>query len=387
MSLVDIVMPVNQQEGTESVIANWFKRPGDSIKEHEPLIEISTDKVMMEVASPASGILIEILKSENDRIEPGEILGRIDTSSSSIAVEKKTTQPVKQAPSASTTSTGSDASLSPAVKKLLKENNIDSSAISGTGPGGRIRVEDVENFIKEKGSSASSIPSRKVPHTPMRRSIAQHMVQSLLKTSPHVTAVFDCDLIAVLEHREKKKKEFESKGVSLTLTSYFIRAMVKAISSVPEINSKWHDDNLEIFTDCNIGIATALEKGGLIVPVLMKAQSLDLFETASKIQDLVSRARKNELMPSEVNNGTITITNHGVSGSLIATPIINQPQSAIVGVGKIEKRVVVREKESRDSIEVRPMVYITVTIDHRSLDGFQANSFLAAYKAALEDWK
>lgn len=389
MSLVDVLMPANSQEGTESVVANWLKRPGDLVKEHEPLVEISTDKVMMEVASPASGVLVEVLKTENDKIDPGDILGRIDSAESKAAgqgngapMPKDTHSAAKS--SALQTSSGEDAALSPAVKKLLKDSGIESSRIKGTGPGGRIRVEDVEEYLK---GGKGNIPSHKVPHTPIRRSISQHMVQSLLKTAPHVTAVFDCDLSSVVDHRDRNKKNFEAKGVNLTLTSYFVRAMVSALKIVPEVNSRWHDDSLEVFEDFNIGVATALDEGGLIVPVLMKAGELDLLSTAAKLQDLVSRARTNSLSPSEVQSGTITITNHGVSGSLIATPIINQPQSAILGVGKLEKRVVVREKDSRDSIEVRPMAYVTLTIDHRALDGFQANKFLSAFKETIEGWK
>jgi Pyruvate/2-oxoglutarate dehydrogenase complex, dihydrolipoamide acyltransferase (E2) component, and related enzymes len=223
---------------------------------------------------------------------------------------------------------------------------------------------------------------RRVPHNQMRRSIAQHMVQSVA-TAPHVTSVFDADLSAVVAHRDANKNEFQSRGVKLTYTAYFVRATVAALKAVPEANSRWHDDALEIFDDINIGVATALGAGGLIVPVILKAQDLDLFATAQALQDLTERARSEKLDARDVQNGTFTISNHGVSGSLMAAPIIiNQPQSAILGVGKMERRVV-PAAASGDEITVKPMCYVTLTIDHRVLDGFQANQFLTAWVDAL----
>jgi 2-oxoglutarate dehydrogenase E2 component (dihydrolipoamide succinyltransferase) len=213
----------------------------------------------------------------------------------------------------------------------------------------------------------------------MRRSIAQHMVQSM-SVAPHVTSVFDADLSAIIAHREANKADFESRGARLTYTAYFVAAAVEAIRKVPESNARWHDDGLEIFDDINIGVATALPDGGLIVPVITKAQDLDLFGIAQKLGDLTERARSGSLDPKDVQRGTFTISNHGVSGSLVATPIvINQPQVAILGVGKIENRVVSVDNQ----IVTRPMCYVTLTIDHRVLDGFQANAFLTAWVASI----
>jgi 2-oxoglutarate dehydrogenase E2 component (dihydrolipoamide succinyltransferase) len=295
------------------------------------------------------------------------------------------------------TQSNSESGLSPAVKYLIRKYNLNIGKIEGTGAGGRVTAADIEQYLGKtpeakrmapvrQAEPQSTIPSRKVPHSRMRKLIAEHMVESMLHTAPHVTAVFDADMSAVIAHREKEKKKFEKKGVNLTLTAYFVRAAVNALQAVPEANSRWHEDELEIFKDCNIGIATALDDG-LIVPVVQKAQKLDLFKTASVLQDLTMRAREGKLKPDEVQNGTFTITNHGVSGSLIATPIINQPQSAILGIGKLEKRVIVLEKNGEDATEIRPMIYVTLTIDHRVLDGFKANQFLTEFVKTLEGWK
>jgi 2-oxoglutarate dehydrogenase E2 component (dihydrolipoamide succinyltransferase) len=220
----------------------------------------------------------------------------------------------------------------------------------------------------------------------MRRSIAQHMTQSVAM-APHVTAVFEADLSAVVAHREAHRAAFEAQGAKLTYTAYFVRASVAALGAVPEANSRWHDDALEIFDDCNIGVATALPQGGLIVPVIHRAQTLDLRATAERLQDLTQRARVGALTPKDVQQGTFSISNHGVSGSLIAAPIIiPQPQSAILGVGKLERRPVARERSGKEMVEVRPMCYVTLTIDHRVLDGYQANAFLARWVEEIEGW-
>ena len=210
------------------------------------------------------------------------------------------------------------------------------------------------------------------------------MVQSVA-IAPHVTAVFEADLTAVVAHREAHRAAFETRGLKLTYTAYFVRASVAALEAVPEVNSRWHDDALELFDDCNIGIAIALPQGGLIVPVIHRAQTLDLAGTAERLQDLTQRARDGALSPDEVRHGTFSISNHGVSGSLVAAPIvIPQPQSAILGVGKLERRPVARMRGEAEAVEVRPMCYVTLTIDHRVLDGYQANAFLARWVEEIE---
>jgi len=211
------------------------------------------------------------------------------------------------------------------------------------------------------------------------------MVESMLKTAPHVTAVFEADLSSVVAHKRKHQAEYDQKGRRLTYTAYFVAAAVKALRAVPEVNSRWREDALEIFFDCNIGVASAVD-GGLIVPVIHHAQSLDLAAIAARLQELTAKARAGKLAPDEVRNGTFTITNHGVSGSLIATPIIHQPQSAILGIGKVEKRLVVVDENDKESLQIKPMAYVTLTIDHRALDGFQANAFLSKFVEALASW-
>lgn len=393
--LVDVTVPVGQSEGTESFVSSWFKSVGDTVTENEPLLEISTDKVNMEVASPVTGRLVEILKSDGDQVEPGEALGRIDTEVAATA-----SAPADAPPTASPQADGTERSaaaqaggsgeLSPAVRKLLKEHGLEASQVAGTGKGGRITADDVLKHAESQKTSGapksqSKIPSHMVKHSQMRRSIAQHMVQSVA-AAPHVTSVFDADLTKVVAHRDANKADFEKRGAKLTYTAYFVKATVAALTAVPEANSRWHDDGLEVFDDINIGVATALGAGGLIVPVITKAQDLDLYGIAERLQDLTERARGEKLDPRDVQNGTFTISNHGVSGSLIAAPIIiNQPQSAILGIGKMERRVVPASDSGNETV-VKPMCYVTLTIDHRVLDGFQANQFLTSFVGALTDF-
>ena len=417
-NLLDVTVPLGQAEGTESVVSTWFKGVGDEVAENEPLLEISTDKVNMEVAAPGSGRLSEILKQEGEEIEEGAVLGRIEVGASSPAESQPAADgspagslqadgPEKLGAIPTTVAGGGSGELSPAVRRLLKEKGLDASQISGTGRGGRITHQDVLDFIardvaSDAGSGTavvadsldsarpsvrlakSAIPGRLVPHTQMRRTIAQHMVQSVA-TAPHVTSVFDADLSRVMEHRDAHKAEFASRGVKLTYTAYFVQATVEALREVPEANSRWQDDGLAVFDEINVGIATALGSGGLIVPVITKAQDLDLFGIAERLQDLTERARGANLDARDVQNGTFTISNHGVSGSLVATPIIiNQPQSAILGVGKLERRVVAEGSRSDERVVVKPMCYVTLTIDHRVLDGFQANQFLSKWVEVVE---
>ena len=226
-----------------------------------------------------------------------------------------------------------------------------------------------------------------VPHDKMRRRIAENMVASLMHSAPHVTAVFEADLSAIMRHRKEHKEDFARLGIPLTLTAYFVAASVAALQKVPQVNSRWFDDHLEIFHAINLGIGTALGDKGLIVPVLHHAETMNLKGIAKALADVTERARNNQLKPDDVRGGTFTISNHGVSGSLIATPIIiNQPQSAILGVGKIEKRVKVKEVDGADVISIRPMCYVNLTIDHRVLDGHQTNAFLTEVVSTLENW-
>jgi 2-oxoglutarate dehydrogenase E2 component (dihydrolipoamide succinyltransferase) len=363
--MTDIVLPTDQTEGTSNTVGKWFKAVGDPVKQHEPLLEITTDKVTVEIAAPVSGVLAEILKPEGEAVEPGDVVGRIGEGGAGAAVDQS--------------SRGGEAAdaISPAVRRLLQEHGLDAAQVKGSGRGGRITVQDVESHLQGAGEPGSQgARSRLIPHSAMRRSIADHMVKSVA-TAPHVTAVFEADLSAVIRHREAHQKAF-------TFTAYFVRASVAALQAVPEVNSRWQDKGLELFDDCNIGIGTALPGGGLIVPVLRQSQDLDLAETARRLEDLTTRARAGALEPRDVQGGTFTISNHGVSGSLLAAPIvINQPQSAILGIGKLEQRVRVA---GGGGFEARPMLYVTLTIDHRALDGFQANAFLSRWVEVVEQW-
>jgi len=416
---VEVRAPAEQTEGTRSQILRWLKAVGENVAENEPLIEIETDKVTVEVASPRSGVLREILKQEQEEIAPGEILGRIEAPTEAARAVSSVDEAVPPA----RTPTGQPASplavgaaspasaahlLSPAVRRLLAEHGLEASVIKGTGQGGRITVEDVlSQAMLAKGRAASETnigaiakaeagtstpekasditgPSHRVPHSAVRKRVAEHMVESLLHSAPHVTTVFDLNLTAVLDHRQRNREKFAQRGVPLTLTAYFLLACVDAIRAVPEANSRWRESELEIFESIHIGVATALDTG-LVVPVLRDVQARDLLGIAQGLDDLVRRAREGRLSPSDVRGGTFTISNHGVSGSLVATPIvINQPQAAILGVGKLEKRPVVVEGEGEDQVVVQPKCYVTLTIDHRVMDGHQANRFLQTFVQRLE---
>ncbi len=405
-SRVDIRAPAEQSEGTRSQILRWLKQVGDPVAENEPLIELETDKVTVEIAAPGAGTLSEILKHEQDEISPGDLLGHIEVAAGAgappvvAAARAAAANPPARTPDRADARRGAGAEqLSPAVRRLLSESGLEASAILGTGPRGRVMVEDVLRAgagapalavaPAAAGPAAPALPSTPpegaprshlVPHTAVRRRIAEHMVASLLHTAPHVTTVFEADLSAVLADRARRREHFARQGAPLTLTAYFVRAAVAAIRAVPQSNSRWSDSALELYDSINIGIATAVEGMGLVVPVLRDADALDLLGTARGLEDLVTRARAHKLTPQDMRGGTFTISNHGVSGSLIATPIIiNQPQSAILGVGKLEQRPVVVEGTDGPRVAIQPRCYVSLTLDHRVMDGQEGNRFLAAF--------
>jgi 2-oxoglutarate dehydrogenase E2 component (dihydrolipoamide succinyltransferase) len=443
---VEIRVPAGQEEGTRSQVLRWLKSVGETVAEHEPLIELETDKVTVEVASPGAGVLTEILKQEQEEVAPGDLLGRIAPAAAAAAstaapgvaamaptpgaIQASLTSPSSDnhrgslgTPSAATVQARGDAALqagapgatrrpaarqlSPAVRRLLAEHSLDAASVRGTGEGGRITVADVMREANAPRSPTGGSPqaradvpdapadsrgvegaaSHRVPHSAVRKRIAARMVESLLHTSPHVTTVFEVDMSEVLAHRQRNREEFARQGVSLTLTAYFAQAAVAAIREVPEANSRWTDAALEIYDTINLGIATAAE-GGLVVPVLHQSETLDLLGTARRLEELVRRARDSALAPADVRGGTFTLSNHGVSGSLLAAPIIiPQPQSAILGLGKLEKRAVVIEEQGKDAIVARQCCYATLTIDHRVMDGNRANRFLQAFTERLAGWK
>jgi 2-oxoglutarate dehydrogenase E2 component (dihydrolipoamide succinyltransferase) len=405
-SIKDVLVPPNE-EGTRATILKWCKAVGDSVVKDEPLVELETDKVTVEVPAPASGTLIEVLKAENAEVSPDEVLARLRLpgdaaqSAESRAPAAAAKMDTPRAPANSRTDSEL---LSPSVRRLLHEHDIAPGAINGTGRNGRVTAQDVTRHVsRTTGVPADAPPASAaprhaaakvhqgeantlVPHTAMRRRVAEHMVRSLGE-APHVTTLFEADLSRVLKHRALHGKGYESRGVRLTLTAYFISACVRALRTHPEVNATFRQDAMELHGDVNIGVGTALGDRGLIVPVIRRAQQLGLFEIAQRLQQAVEAARTGKLSPQDVRGGTFTISNHGVGGSLLAAPIvINQPQVAILGVGKVQRRVCVIDVDGSESIAVRPMCYVTLTIDHRALDAFQANAFLALVVKTLEQW-
>ena len=403
-SIQDVLAPPNE-EGTRATILKWCKAVGDSVVKDEPLVELETDKVTVEVPAPASGTLIEVLKQESAEVSPDEVLARLRLPGESALSQKSEGPPVAEMKKdrsrrshAALNARAAAELMSPSVRRLLHEHGIGLGDINGTGRNGRVTAQDVTRHISEAPqlSRAAPLPATAkvhqtdattlVPHTAIRRRVAEHMVRSL-GAAPHVTTLFEADLSRVLKHRALHAKSYESRGARLTLTAYFISACVQALRAHPEVNATFHQEGMELHPDVNIGVGTALGERGLIVPVIHRAQGLSLFDIAQRLHHAVEAARAGKLAPQDVRGGTFTISNHGVGGSLLAAPIvINQPQVAILGVGKVQRRVCVIGAEESESIAVRPMCYLTLTIDHRALDAFQANAFLALIVKTLEQW-
>lgn len=439
-----VLLPQLGESVDEATISKWLVSEGDEIKEFDPLLEVNTDKVDSEIPSPATGTVLEILVPEGETVQAGTVLAYIGEAGEKVPDEKgdgkatvsEVKDPVPEGPaevevektarrpevappagaSVETPAPGRDRKLgfiSPVVSKIASEHNVDLTRVEGTGRGGRITKKDILAYVegrdaapKEAPAEASpawqmpgiaepepapaakaparpeATPGELIPHTTMRRKIAEHMVMSK-RTSPHVTTVMEADLSRVVAHREANKSDYARDGVNLTFTAYFVAASVAALKAYPMANSSWKEEGIQIHRDINIGVAASLGEQGLIVPVIKNADRLSLLGMARSINDLANRARARQLEPDEVQGGTLTITNHGVSGSLFATPIINQPQCAILGVGAIQKRVVVID----DAIAIRPMVYMSLTFDHRILDGAIADYFLAKVVESLESWQ
>jgi len=407
-SNIEIRFPEDQQEGTEATVTAWLVKEGDSVAAHDPVVEIETDKVVVEVAAPEAGVIAHIKIQQDEEVNPGDVLCILDTDAEAGTEPEPgsaTETPETESPATETMASDNQVDntrLSPAIRQRVLQHDLDISGIAGSGKDGRITLLDVEALIADQDARQQAAPltsaaaataedltegSEIIPHSKMRRRIADSMVASLMHTAPHVTAVFEADLSAVFQHRAANKQAYASRGTPLTLTVYFIAATIAAIQKVPRINSRWFDEHLEIFHHINIGIGTALGDQGLIVPVLKNSQSMDLPAIAAELADLTNRARDGKLRPEDVRDGTFTISNHGVSGSLFAAPIIiNQPESAILGVGKIEKRIKIREIDGEDVMAIRPMCYVSITIDHRVIDAFQSNAFLAELVSTLENW-
>ncbi len=399
---IDVILEAEQLEGTQAIVSQWLVEVGEQVTQNQPILELETDKVAIEVTATADGILHSITAKLGDKVIAGALLATLSTAADKTLPK----QPISIAMSAQLPASQSKKHLlGPAVKKLLNQHTINPGSIQGTGQDGRISKKDVQLHINNLPST-EQVPlaaaqhkpvtalspvrannSSLIPHTPMRRSIAKHMVDSLLLTSPHVTSVFEMDMSAIIDHRSIRKLGYLDAGINLTYTAYFIAASAIAIKQVPQINSQFHADGLEVFEQINIGVGTALKDSGLVVPVIEDVANKNLFEIAAKLTEQTEQARTRKLSSQALKNGTFTISNYGVSGSLLATPIIiNQPQVAILGVGKLEKRVTVVTLNGEDNIVIKPLCYVSLSIDHRALDAYQTNAFLAKFVATIENW-
>ncbi|MBK9949623.1 MAG: 2-oxo acid dehydrogenase subunit E2 [Nitrospira sp.] len=366
-------MPQLGESIAEGTVVKWLIPVGGMIQKDESLLEVETEKVTLEVPSPATGLLNEIIVHEGETVPVGTLLARIDSAPPSEVINRVggvVLRPMEPAP------TG-EQHHSPAVRQMAREHGIDLSSVRGTGVGGRVTKKDVLDFIAQSGAQAKVVATGGEPSmgeelltfTQMRKTIADRMVKSK-QTSAHVTTFFEADFSAIAEFR---------KDQNLTYLPFVLRAATKAIRDVPIVNSSWGEQGILVKKDIHIGIATALEEG-LLVPVVRHVDRKGLKQLANEIADLAERARSKKLRPEEVQGGTFTITNHGGFGSLFSTPIIYQPQIAILGVGAIQDRAVVID----DAIAIRPMGYLSLSFDHRVIDGATADQFMAKVKHYLE---
>jgi 2-oxoglutarate dehydrogenase E2 component (dihydrolipoamide succinyltransferase) len=425
----DIIMPQMGESIVEGTITKWLKKPGDKVQRDEPIFEISTDKVDAEIPSPASGVLQEIKVAEGTTVGVNTVVGTIAVDGEAAtapsrpapvapAPEKKEERKVAPAPPpppqpAPAVPEGEEARSSPLVRKIAREHGINLSQVPGTGLGGRITKQDIQAFIDRQasataraGTGASPVqaergeatpaatpsprpapyPGDLVPMTQMRKIIAQRMIESR-RTSAHVHCMYEVDLTRVVALRNKHKAGFEQRnGVRLTFMPFFVRAAIIAIQQWPIVNAVIEGDNIRYHRNINLGIAVALD-WGLIVPVLKNAGDLNFLGLQRGITDLGERARHKKLKPEDVEGSTFTITNPGQFGAVFGLPIINQPNSAIMGVGSIMKQpLVVTDSDGNDSIAIRSVVHLTLGYDHRLIDGAVADQFMALVKKNLETW-
>jgi 2-oxoglutarate dehydrogenase dihydrolipoamide succinyltransferase (E2 component) len=421
-----LVMPLLGEAVTDATVTKWLKSTGDKVDEYEPVLEVNTDKVDTEIPSPTSGVILAEYADEGQVIKVGSLLAWIGQPGEAIpeeGTEETAPTPTAEPPStaekpAEVTPAAPPATpaplpsaprelgfISPVVAKIAAEQKVDLTQVPGTGMSGRITKKDVQKYLEaRKHAPAAPQPAAKpagatpatpstltgafsmIPQTPMRKAIAEHMVMSE-HIAPHVSTIMEVDMTRVVAHRSANKQEFASEGVNLTFTAYFVMASVAALQAYPLVNSSWSEEGVRIYKYIHIGMATSLGEDGLIVPVIRDADNLSLLGVARVVNDLSSRARARKLQPDEVKGGTFTITNHGVTGSLFATPIINQPQCAILGVGMIQKRpIVISDENLGDVLAIRPMMYLSLTFDHRIIDGAIADYFLAKLVDTLKNW-
>ena len=422
----DIVMPQMGESIFEGTITKWLKKPGDKVQRDEPLFEISTDKVDAEIPAPASGVLQDIKVSEGNTVQVNTVVGTIagDGEAAAPASAKPASAPRAAATPAKTEAAPSKASpalaapqaaheeedharSSPLVRKIAREHNVNLSQVSGTGLGGRITKQDIMAFLERQETAATpaaastapltpsrptapplpaAIPGDLVAMTQMRKIIMQRMVESR-RTSAHVHSMFEVDMSRIVQLRNKTKTAFEQRhGARLTFMPFFVRAAIIALQQFPIVNSSVEGEAIRYHRHVNAGIAVALD-WGLIVPVLKNADELNFLGLQRGITDLGERARSKKLKPEEVEGSTFTITNPGQFGAVFGLPIINQPNSAILGVGGIMKvPLVITDNDGNDSIAIRPVVHLTLGYDHRVIDGAVADQFMAFVKTTLENW-
>jgi 2-oxoglutarate dehydrogenase E2 component (dihydrolipoamide succinyltransferase) len=393
--VIEVRVP-DEQEGTKAVVRAWLKQIGDAVAENDPLVELETDKVTQEVSAPAAGVLAEIMLDTDAEALPGALLAHISTEGVGAMPStpaKAGLPPEQKRPGLlpSPEHGQLETRLSPSVRRACLQHGIDPARIEGSGRNGRVTREDVDRAVASAtvvsvGEPATAQPRqflpRDIPHDRMRLAIAENMVRAV-SDQPHVTAVFEADFSAVAAH----KAAMAAKGVKLSYTAYIVKAAAEAMAVAPAINGRWEKDRIAISPTIDIGVGTALGEKGLVVPVVKQVGSLTLEQIGTRLDHLTRRARESKLERSDVTGGSFTVSNHGVSGSLLAAPIIlHQGQAAILGVGKLEKRVVVREVNGQDAILIRPMAYVTLTIDHRVVDGHQTNAWLTRFVEILESW-
>jgi 2-oxoglutarate dehydrogenase E2 component (dihydrolipoamide succinyltransferase) len=419
----EVLMPQMGESITEGTITKWLKKVGDSVQRDEPIFEISTDKVDAEIPSPAAGTLTEIKVPEGSTVTINTVVAVIGGGAGKAAAA-----PAKAAPAAApaqpvvpgdpkpaaaapavAASAGERGRSSPLVRKIAQENNVDLAAVAGTGSAGRITKEDIIGHLEGGAKPAAAAPAPAaaapaaapkpaapaaaqpapgefVPFTKMRSIIAQRMVESK-RTSPHVHTVFKVDMTRIVKLREKEKSKYEQRnGVKLTYMPFITRAAIVALRKHPIVNASIQGDGILYNKNINIGIAVALD-WGLIVPVLKQTEEKNFLGIARGIVDVAERARNKKLAPDEISGGTFTLTNSGIFGEQFGTPIINQPQSAILGIGGLNKEAeVLTDKDGNDSIAIRSIQRFTLGFDHRIVDGADAGKFMSDFKAYLENW-
>ncbi len=442
----NVVMPQLGESVVEGTVGKWLKQIGDKIEQYEPVMEVVTDKVTTEIPAPAAGTLLQILVQEGATVKAGTVLAVIGAAGEQATAPTPSTEKREESAPPTPSREGQEVEvkgggnghggtkrLTPVVARMIAENNISDAElaqIEGSGEGGRVTKKDIEKYVARRNeqpaiatptttvppweqpgdgelfrpteevfgkpaptSAQPSTPPQPVtgegqrggggeviPLSPMRKAIAEHMVRSV-RTAPHVTSVHEADMSRVMAYQKTHQSEFARQGVKLTFTAFFVQAVVAALKAFPVVNASFTEQGILMRPNVNVGIAVAMEDG-LIVPVVKNADDKSLLGIARTVNDLATRAREKRLQPDEVQGGTFTITNYGIFGSLFGTPVINQPQSAIMGTGTIQKRAVVLN----DAIAIRPMIYLSITFDHRLLDGAIGDQFMQKVKRFLEEY-